>query len=433
MLDKSNQRPLIYVRQSMNGPFWMEDRFRIIGIDGTCKSVSGGPPIRRESNEKQSLRFQLQAQTARLSRIVRVAFLPVGFPETVSTRYFKYIGYNMIQVTFISLSRVLSTQAMLLAVGLGQGSALPLAAVMNWILKDGLGHLGSIVVGASINTKFDSDPKRYKFLSVFLGQGANLLGILSLARPGMFLLLTSLSSALSRVGTLAITSSRARIYANFSKAGNIGDLMRCSQAQSTLATLVGTAAGVILSPLVGADINTILGVFVPVSILTHLYAYKAVSVIELRTINRQRLELIVDDWLKSGFIPSVRTVAERERFVLRNNRIFGIDVNPEISSDIVDQDFLDRMASCEGYCVRSRTGGQAVDLFLRESCSPEHVIKGSVEACFVAAEGGSRKRFDLEWTKFWNMLHEAGWDTSVTFIDEPAKRVALLSHEYNDG
>lgn len=428
MLNKSNQKSFNYVRQSANAPLWMRNSSRIIGIDGTCKSVSGGPPIKRESNEKQSLKFQLQAQTAQLSSIFRSAFLPVGYPETVSPRYFKYIGYNMIQVTFISLSRVLSTQAMLIAVGLGQGSALPLAAVMNWILKDGLGHLGSIVVGASINTKFDSDPKRYKFLSVFLGQGANLLGILSLARPGMFLLLTSLSSALSRVGTLAITSSRARIYANFSKAGNIGDLMRCSQAQSTLATLLGTAAGVIISPLVGADINTILGVFVPVTVLTHIYAYKAVGVIELRTINRQRLELIVDEWLKKGCIPSVTTVAERERFVLRRNGIFGIEVNPQISSEIVDQDFLDRLASSEGYCVRSMTDGRTVDLFIRETCSPEHVIKGSVEACFVsAAASGSRERFDLEWIKFWNQLTEAGWDTSVSFIDDPAKRISLLT------
>ena len=132
MLNKSNQKSFNYVRQSAIAPLWMRNSFRIIGIDGTCKSVSGGPPIKRESNEKQSLKFQLQAQTAHLSSIFRSAFLPVGYPETVSPRYFKYIGYNMIQVTFISLSRVLSTQAMLIAVGLGQGSALPLAAVMNW-------------------------------------------------------------------------------------------------------------------------------------------------------------------------------------------------------------------------------------------------------------------------------------------------------------
>ena len=71
-------------------------------------------------------------------------------------------------------------------------------------------------------------------------------------------------------------------------------------------------------------------------------------------------------------------------FVLRNG-IFGIEVNPQISSEIVDQDFLDRLASSEGYCVRSMTDGRTVDLFIRETCSPEHVIKGSVEACFVSA------------------------------------------------
>lgn len=39
---------------------------------------------------------------------------------------------------------VLSTQSLLYAMGLGAGSV-PLAAALNWIIKDGIGQIGGIV------------------------------------------------------------------------------------------------------------------------------------------------------------------------------------------------------------------------------------------------------------------------------------------------
>ena len=53
---------------------------------------------------------------------------------------------------------------MLFAVGLGAG-AIPLAAAINWILKDGLGQLGGVLYGMFFASKFDSDPKRQRFLA----------------------------------------------------------------------------------------------------------------------------------------------------------------------------------------------------------------------------------------------------------------------------
>lgn len=407
------------LRQLSGGSPLVKRSWRVFDVNGPVESTN------QEPYDNTAKTGDLVSGGSPILRVAREAFLPVGFPETVSAKYIEYIRYNMIQVTFISMSRVLATQAMLFAVGLGQGSALPIAAVMNWLLKDGLGHVGSIVVGTRINTKFDSDPKRYKFLSVSLGQLANLLGILSLAKPGMFLLLTSLSSALSRVGTLAITSSRARIYANFSLAGNLGDLMRCSQAQSTLATLMGTALGVITSPLVGADIQSILSVFCPVTVLTHIYAYKAVAVIELRTLNRQRLELIVSDWMRNKVVPSVASVASHEKFIA-SKRIFPVHVNPDISADLVNQDFIEKMAD-QGFCVH--VSGSKVSVNFREGISPETAAKGFTEACFVASEilskTSGRNLIAFEWDSFWKELGDAGWDTSVTFIDRVEKRVRL--------
>lgn len=43
---------------------------------------------------------------------------------------------------------VFSTQALLYAVGLGSGS-IPLAAGLNWVIKDGLGQLGGVLFARS--------------------------------------------------------------------------------------------------------------------------------------------------------------------------------------------------------------------------------------------------------------------------------------------
>jgi hypothetical protein len=44
-------------------------------------------------------------------------------------------------------------------VGVGAQRALPAAAAINWILKDGLGRLGRLSVAARFGNSFDSDLK----------------------------------------------------------------------------------------------------------------------------------------------------------------------------------------------------------------------------------------------------------------------------------
>jgi hypothetical protein len=349
--------------------------------------------------------------------VARRIFLPVGYPNSVSDSYTDFILLNAGQVVFIALSRVLCTQAMLLAVGLGHG-ALPVAAVTTWLLKDGLGHLGSILVGTSINNRFDSDPKKYKFMSVSLGQVANLLGILSLSQPGMFLIFTSLSSALSRVGTLAFTASRAKIYENFAMASNLGDLMRCSQAQSTLGTLLGTAIGIGLSPLVGSDLASILTAFVPISATTHLLAYKAISKIELKTLNQQRFQLVMDEWVQNSTIPSIHNVALREQFVYYPKflaKTSSINVNPPITPTILSNAMLANL-SVHGYHLVQDAA--VVQVYIAAHASNIQVVKGLYEAHNLV-----RNREIAGFESFESNLKTQGWDLSAIYLDDVDYRI----------
>lgn len=51
----------------------------------------------------------------------------------------------------------------MLAVGVGQNVAASGAAAISWVLKDGLGALGNMLLVSRFGTKFDSDTKRNKW------------------------------------------------------------------------------------------------------------------------------------------------------------------------------------------------------------------------------------------------------------------------------
>lgn len=57
-------------------------------------------------------------------------------------------------------------QALLSAIGIGSGDgSLPLAATLNWVIKDGLGQFGGVLFASMVNNQFDADPKKWRMIS----------------------------------------------------------------------------------------------------------------------------------------------------------------------------------------------------------------------------------------------------------------------------
>ena len=63
------------------------------------------------------------------------AFLPQGYPDSVSKDYFSYQLWDTIQAFASSISGTLATQAVLEGVGVGDEEATPLAATITWLLR----------------------------------------------------------------------------------------------------------------------------------------------------------------------------------------------------------------------------------------------------------------------------------------------------------
>lgn len=60
---------------------------------------------------------------------------------------------------------IVSPQALLFAVGLNATTAIPAAAALNWVIKDGLGQFGGMFFASLVNKKFDADPKKWRLVA----------------------------------------------------------------------------------------------------------------------------------------------------------------------------------------------------------------------------------------------------------------------------
>jgi hypothetical protein len=95
----------------------------------------------------------------RASRWVHRYFFPEGYPESVSRDYWPYQKWWLLGSVAAAANYVLSMQCLLTAVGVGAAAAVTISAGVSWVLKDGLGSVGTMLVAARSSRRFDIDPK----------------------------------------------------------------------------------------------------------------------------------------------------------------------------------------------------------------------------------------------------------------------------------
>jgi hypothetical protein len=212
--------------------------------------------------------------------------LPRGFPHSVTPNYLRYAQWTAVGLVAGRVQSVLATQAALLAVGVGAG-AIPLAATIQWLLKDGVGHAAAIVYASVVSTRFDADAKRFRFQATCALTFADFLAVCMPLAPQHFLAMASVSAATSSIAHIAQASSRARIMAAFARRGNLADCTRAGQTQSKIASLVGTAAGVAAAWLIGPSPLQVLGCMAPLAGVSLYAMYESSRLVVLATINLQ--------------------------------------------------------------------------------------------------------------------------------------------------
>ncbi|RIB13435.1 vitamin B6 photo-protection and homoeostasis-domain-containing protein [Gigaspora rosea] len=226
-------RHYLHVRQ--NGKLW-HSKLAMINVSSSDKTDSEkvGPFTKLEQSSHKNISFH--GLILSIKQYVITAFMPKDFHDSVTKDYWGFAKWQFFHNVAGSVTGVLSTQSLIYAMGLGANS-IPLAAALNWIIKDGLGQLGGVIYAATINNRFDSEPKRYRFQSTVLMQWASLLELLAPLWPGIFLIIASISNIGKNVAWLAGSATRAQMHKSFALRENLGDITGKSGSQSTAAGL----------------------------------------------------------------------------------------------------------------------------------------------------------------------------------------------------
>jgi hypothetical protein len=260
---------------------------------------------------------------------VTEAFLPREYPKSVSKGYLEFVGWQGAHIAAQSASTVLSSSFLLYAVGLGSGS-IPVAGALNWVLKDGLGQLGTLVVSKRLAHTFDQHSKAWNVLAALQLDVAICLEVLTFSFPTHFLTLGAFANAMKGVAWMASSSTKAVFHLSFAKSSNLADITAKSVAQSILFNLLGTCLGMGICSAIGQDTRLALG-FLAMLSSVHLYAcWKATKCVPISRLSLDRLERILvgipppqEGRGRELRLPEPFDLAQREVFLDHFTSLFG--------------------------------------------------------------------------------------------------------------
>lgn len=267
------------------------------------------------------LKMTTRSSTARsLLNNTIACFLPKGYPKSVSSDYTRFVILKNTSVVISAAGGVLATQSMLHAIGLG-ASALPLAAGLNWVIKDGLGQLGSVIFASVVSVNFDAQPKKWNMISTLCLEMSSFIELLTPLWPHLFLPLAALANMGKNVACLSASASRAAIHRSFAIHQNLADVTVKSGSQTMAAAMIGMGIGVSAAAIIQNDPLMIGTMFVSCAVLNIILTYKSLKQITLSTLTPGVYHHLLENYLQSGCLLQPHEVLAREAF-LRPSNVF---------------------------------------------------------------------------------------------------------------
>jgi hypothetical protein len=318
-------------------------------------------PINREDRS-----LILQPCWYRLKTSLKNTVLPEGYPHSVHPAYLCFSLWEFLHSLTDSMASVLTTQAMMQALGMGAAS-MPLAAGLSWVLKDGIGSLASILYSALISSEYDRNPKRYRFFAAILLHLSNLLEIASLILvplwPGAFLAIGSLSYLGKHISMAASSATKFPFVETLSRGGgNSGDMGGKLNSQVTLAWALGIGSGVVASYWFEISFLNLIYIFAPVALIGIFSTYKACRAVPIATLDRHRTELIFDYLFKS---------LDSQSLTPNNATTVATNISKQLNSVASVLPGPQDIASIEGFLCSTRTRvsdvGYHEDSLMRET------------------------------------------------------------------
>lgn len=345
-------------------------------------------------------------------------FLPAQYPHSVAPGYASYAAYSFGASVAGSAAMVLSTQTLLLAVGVvgsGPGQASVLAGALNWVLKDGVGQLGGVLYASFLGRtrRFDANPKRWRIMAAICLDLGTLLEILSpyaAKSSGLVLSLACVANVLKNMGFLTASASRASLHQAMAIKGNLGDVTAKAGSQATAAGLGGTCLGIGISTFLSsaASVETFVMAFCVLSAFHQVGNYLSVQSVPLSHFNNQRLHILLDDYCSNMKVNaeepfrarmplSPQDVAARESFLpwmsdAQVNKksydwlVIGANLSALAPSGADELRRLVDALSGEAYLINLHEGG-SVSVTFATRANGEDILQGMLHAYVLRHSG----------------------------------------------
>ncbi|KAF2365542.1 Root UVB sensitive family [Trinorchestia longiramus] len=323
---------------------------------------------------------------ASLLQWLREAFLPEGYPDSVSEDYFHYQTWDTLQAYCSSVAGSVSLYATLGSLGVGEEGSTALAATLTWLTNTGAGMIASIVFTYCKGTQLDSNNKQWR---LFADISNDMTLVLRLATPLLQPYMPAVApltvaAVLNALVGVAGGATRAALTAHQARRNNLGDVAAKDGSQETLVNLAALLTSLVLLPLITHSLTITWAVFVLLLGLHLTCNYKAVRSVVARSLNRPRLLLLLQHFAATGTVLSLRTANTSE---------------PLFSGSAFSSDYLCRGWRMElGCSLRELMGGVQTRPLLQDNFLVM-AVKGQVNVV-LCAEVTPRQTLLACWTAF---------------------------------
>ncbi|PIN19596.1 hypothetical protein CDL12_07721 [Handroanthus impetiginosus] len=368
--------------------FWDGKELKFVSVDGI------------DGFSLWDFSLQYEDWLRKLGEVCRAAVRNFLLPREVSANYLEYVKWKFLHRVFSSALQVLATQAMFRAIGIGYSRSLPSAAAVNWVLKDGLGRLSRCIYTASLASAFDTNLKRVRFSTSILFSLSIGIELLTPAFPQYFLLLATIANIARQISLACHLATGSAVHRSFAISDNLGEVSAKAQIQTVCFDNVGLLLAATLNILLRNNQRLLAAlpfVVYPIFSAIDLFGiYQGLRHVHLQTLTKDRLELIINIFIKPGYVPSPAEVSDREGIdflwskgrELLPIRIGGLNLEKKMPKlclmtmrSLKDEDFY--FICMESLNNGSRIKDHGILLCLREGARTEDLITGLLQACYI--------------------------------------------------
>lgn len=400
-----------------------------------------GAHLRAQWHRDATGRVRLQQTTrqyreAAWLRLSAAAFLPDGYPASVTEDYISFQAWDSVQALCSYIRGMLTSQALLVGVGMGQKAANPTAAVFQFLMRDLSGMVGGTVFAFVQGSDLDSHAKQWRLFADCFNNVGYALELASPIFPQAFLIMSCLGSIARAITGVAGGATRAALTQHFAQHGNAADVSAKEGSQETATTLVGMLLGMAFLHISTGSSGVIWGGFL---LLTgvHIYAnVRAVRALRLSSLNAPRLQLLLSHALQhpGAALLTPRAVAAEESLLAppvqqlllklqgrRGGLCFGARLSAMGTASEVEQ--LCAASHGAAYLLRHDQGSKTVHVALRRGLSPQEKLQAYAHGWVLLhctqlqapaqAQRAAEEWMATCWPSFRERLGAAGWYTQL--------------------